>query len=116
MEMMTRFLISLVLAFAAGHAAFAAPPWVDPNPPPVVDYKVFLDQLWLDAQKNGITRKTFDLAFEGITLDPRIMPITRRQPEYGKPAGEYVNSIASPNRIKQGQRKAEEWRETLDAV
>ena len=31
------------------HAAFAAPPWVDPNPPPVVDYKVFLDQYVLTA-------------------------------------------------------------------
>ncbi|MEM3019199.1 MAG: lytic murein transglycosylase, partial [Candidatus Bathyarchaeia archaeon] len=44
------------------------------------------------------------------------MPITRRQPEYGKPAGEYVNSIASPARIKAGLRKAEEWRTTLDAI
>jgi membrane-bound lytic murein transglycosylase B len=113
---MNRCLIPLVLAFAVGRAAFAAPPWVDPNPPPVVEFKVFLDQLWVDAQKQGITRKTFDLAFNGITLDSRVMPITRRQPEYGKPAGAYVNSIASSGRAKEGNRKEVEWRTTFDAV
>jgi lytic murein transglycosylase len=111
-----RVVAMLVLALAFSTVASAAPPWVDPNPPPMVEYKVFLDQLWRDAQKQGISRATFDKAFEGITLDPRIMPITRRQPEYGKPAGEYVNSIASPSRIKIGQRKNSEWRMTFDAV
>ncbi|HXF87287.1 MAG TPA: lytic murein transglycosylase [Xanthobacteraceae bacterium] len=113
---MVRFLFSVLVLCLAGGAVRAAPPWLDPNPPPMVEYKVFLEQLWRDAQKQGITRATFDLAFKGITPDPRIMPITRRQPEYGKPAGEYVNSIASPARIKAGLRKAEEWRTTLDAV
>jgi lytic murein transglycosylase len=113
---MIRYLGSILVLCIAGSAASAAPPWLDPNPPPMVEYKVFLEQLWRDAQKQGITRATFDLAFKGITPDPRIMPITRRQPEYGKPAGEYVNSIASPARIKAGVRKAEEWRTTLDAI
>jgi lytic murein transglycosylase len=106
----------LILALALAGTALAAPPWVDPNPPPVVEYKVFLDQLWRDAQKQGITRATFDHAFAGITPDPRIMPITRRQPEYGKPAGDYVNSIASAARIKAGLRKAAEWRTTFDEI
>src|ERR1700693_1999822 len=112
---MIRLLISLIaLTIALGGAASAAPPYVDPNPPPVVEYKVFLDQLWRDAQKQGITRTTFDLAFNGITPDPRVMPITKRQPEYGKPAGAYVNSIASPGRAKEGIRKATEWSKTFD--
>ena len=114
--MIRRIISVLTLTVALGHAAFAAPPWVDPNPPPVVEYKVFLDQLWRDAQKQGITRATFDLAFNGVTLDPRVMPITKRQPEYGKPAGAYVNSIASPGRAKEGVRKATEWSKTFDEV
>jgi peptidoglycan lytic transglycosylase B len=114
--MITRTIAVLTLTIALDHAVFAAPPWVDPNPPPVVEYKVFLDQLWRDAQKQGITRATFDLAFNGITPDPRVMPITRRQPEYGKPAGAYVNSIASPGRAKEGMRKESEWRKTFDEV
>jgi lytic murein transglycosylase len=114
--MMNRYLPAIALTFALGSVALAAPPWVDPNPPPVVEYKVFLEQLWRDAQKQGITRKTFDLAFDGITPDPRVMPITKRQPEYGKPAGEYVNSIASPSRAAAGSKKAAEWRATFDEV
>src|ERR1700674_4689102 len=114
---MKRTLAVVVLALFFGSAAvYALPPAVDPNPPPVMEYKVFLDQLWRDAQKQGITRATFDLAFNGITPDPRVMPITRRQPEYGNPAGAYVNSIASPGRAKEGTRKATEWRATFDEV
>src|SRR5437764_294441 len=75
-------------------------------------FGAFLDALWPDAQARGITRATFDLAFAGMTPDPRVMPITRRQPEYGKPVGEYVNSFASQARIAAGQRKAAEWADT----
>jgi lytic murein transglycosylase len=114
--MIKRIVSALILALTLGSVVAAAPPWVDPNPPPVVEYKVFLDELWRDAQKKGITRATFDLAFTGITPDPRVMPITRRQPEYGKPAGAYVNSIASPARAAVGLKKAAEWRATFDEV
>src|ERR1700754_2069261 len=72
-------------------------------------WRAFLDQLWVDAKAKGITRSTFDLAFQGVTTDPRVMPITKRQPEYGKPAGAYVNSIASPGRAADGLRKEKEW-------
>ena len=41
---------------------------------------------------------------------------TKRQPEYGKPVGAYVNDIASRGRIANGQRKAKEWAKTFDAV
>ncbi len=112
-----RALPAAVFVLALGSAAvYALPPPIDPNPPPAVEYKVFLEQLWQDAQKQGITRATFDLAFKGITLDPRIMPITRRQPEYGKPAGAYINSIASPGRAKEGLRKEAQWHATFDTV
>ena len=114
--MMKRIISVFALTVALNGVAAAELPYVDPNPPPPVEFKVFLEQLWSDAQKQGITRKTFDLAFNGITLDPRVMPITKRQPEYGKPAGAYVNSIASPGRAKEGMRKAAEWSKTFDEV
>ena len=79
-------------------------------------FKAFLDQLWIDAKAAGITRATFDLAFAGVTPDPRVMPITKRQPEYIKPAGAYVNSLASGGNASTGMRKEKEWRDTFDAV
>jgi membrane-bound lytic murein transglycosylase B len=80
------------------------------------NWRAFLDQVWVDAQAKGITRKTFDLAFAGVTPDPRVMPITKRQPEYIKPAGAYVNSLASAGNASTGMRKEKEWRDTFDAV
>lgn len=79
-------------------------------------FKAFLDQLWVDAKAKGITRKTFELAFDGVTPDPRVMPITKKQPEYIKPAGAYVNSLASGGNASTGMRKEKEWRDTFDAV
>src|SRR5690242_3352419 len=58
-------------------------------------FAAFLQELWPDAQAKGVTRATFDLAFAGVTPDPRVMAITQRQPEYGKPAGAYIASLAS---------------------
>ncbi len=51
-----------------------------------------------------------------MTPDPRVIATTKKQPEYGKPAGLYVNQIASPANAKQGLQKEAEWRSTFDAV
>jgi lytic murein transglycosylase len=76
----------------------------------------FLDALWADALKRGITRATFDRALAGFTPDARVIAATRREPEYGKPVGQYVDSIASPSRIAAGVAKASQWAGVLDAV
>jgi membrane-bound lytic murein transglycosylase B len=76
----------------------------------------FTAELWPDAQAKGITRATFDLALKGVTPDQRVIAATKRQPEYGKPVGDYVNAIVSKRRIADGQLKAREWAKTFDAV
>jgi len=79
-------------------------------------FAAFTTQLWPDAQAKGIARATFDLAMAGVTPDPRVIAATKRQPEYGKPVGDYVNSAVSKGRIARGQAKAREWSTTFDAV
>jgi membrane-bound lytic murein transglycosylase B len=79
-------------------------------------FAAFETALWPDAQAKGVTRATFDLALKGVTPDQRVIAATRRQPEYGKPVGAYVNDLASRGRIANGQRKAKEWAKTFDAV
>jgi membrane-bound lytic murein transglycosylase B len=76
----------------------------------------FLQVLWPDAQARGITRKSFDAAFVGLTPDPRVAAATVRQPEYGRPVGTYVNGIASPARIATAAAKAAQWKHTLTAI
>ena len=79
-------------------------------------FAAFAGALWPDAQAKGITRATFDLALKGVTPDPRVIAATRRQPEYGKPVGDYIDALASPGRIRRGAAKAGEWARTIEAV
>jgi lytic murein transglycosylase len=83
---------------------------------PTETFSGFLAQLWPDAKAKGITRANFDLAFTGLTPDQRVITATKRQPEYGKPVGAYINAIVNPGRIKEGQQKAAQWATTFDAV
>jgi lytic murein transglycosylase len=79
-------------------------------------FATFTAKLWPDAQVKGITRATFDLAMQGVTPDQRVIAATQRQPEYGKPFGDYVNAIANKRRIADGELKAKQWAKILDAI
>jgi lytic murein transglycosylase len=109
--MILRIVASLVLCLVAVISAQAQSP-SQPDP----GFQKFLAELWKDAQAKGITRKTFDNAFAGVTPDPRVIATTKRQPEYNKPAGAYVTSIASPLNARNGLKKEAEWRQTFDAI
>jgi lytic murein transglycosylase len=56
------------------------------------------------------------MAFAGVAPDPRIMPITQRQPEFGQSVGTYLANFASKARIETGMRKGAEHAATLEAV
>src|SRR5713226_548271 len=112
--MILRIFAPLAFALALTGVASAQP--LAAPAPVSADFNKFLAEFWKDAQAQGITRKTFDLAFAGVTPDPRVIATTKRQPEYNKPAGAYVNSIASPQRAAVGLKKEAEWRTTFDAV
>lgn len=79
-------------------------------------FAAFVRDLWPDAQAKGITRATFDKAMEGVTPDSRVVAATKRQPEYGKPVGDYINALASPRRVQNGLAKAQEFSRALEAV
>jgi membrane-bound lytic murein transglycosylase B len=109
--MILRLLAALL--FILGLAVSAQAQVFKPNS---VQFDEFVAELWKDAQAKGITRATFARAFNGVTPDPRVMATTKRQPEYNKPAGAYVNSIASPLNARNGLKKEIEWRTTFDAI
>src|SRR5215813_11719775 len=121
--------LTLCLALATSTPAQAQFwPWSAPKAPapqkatptqparPDPAFAAFLKELWPDAQAKGVTRHTFDLAFAGVTPDARVMAITQRQPEYGRPAGAYLAALVSKARIETGARKAHELAPTLDAI
>src|ERR1700688_2311295 len=79
-------------------------------------FAAFEAELWPDAQAKGITRANFDLALKGVTPDARVIAATKRQPEYGKPVGAYINDAVSAGRVTRGAAQAKEWAKTFDAV
>jgi len=89
----------------------AAPAWAQQR-----SFAAFEARLWPDAKAKGVTRATFDLALKSVTPNPRVIAATKRQPEYGKPFGDYVNDIVSKSRIVRGERKGREWAKTFDNV
>jgi lytic murein transglycosylase len=104
-------LIRFYLAIAAMLMVLAAPSRAQEQP-----VSAFLAELRPDADAKGVNRTTFDTAMRGFTPDQRVIAATRRQPEYGKPVGDYVNAIVSKRRIADAQLKGREWAKTFDAV
>jgi membrane-bound lytic murein transglycosylase B len=79
-------------------------------------FAAFVQELWPDAQAKGVTRATFDLAMRGVTPDARVIAATKRQPEYGKPFGDYVNGMVSADRLTRGKQKIKQWSALFDKV
>src|SRR5688572_10537501 len=109
--MILRALVLMLIFMAAAQAQPQQPRPAAADPA----FQKFIAELWKDAQAKGITKQTFNLAFAGLTPDPRVIGLTTRQPEQAKPMGAYVASLASPQRAAAGLRKEAEWRSVFDA-
>jgi lytic murein transglycosylase len=108
-------LVTLLLALAATVGIARADPIADAAASSA-RVSAFLDALWTDAHKRGITQATFDQALGGFTPDARVIAATQREPEYVKPVGQYVDAVAAKARIASGAAKAAQWASALDAI
>jgi lytic murein transglycosylase len=88
----------------------------DAQPAPPQDFNAFVQGIWPDASKNGISRATFDNATAGLQPDAEVLGLTRRQPEYARPLGAYIGPMVSAARIAQGTKLAATWSDTLTGV
>lgn len=100
-----------LVGFALLFACLAAPASAQQQ-----SFAQFVTALWPDAKARGITRATFERALKGVTPDKRVIATIQRQPEYGKPFGEYVNALASQSRVARGKRKARQWAKSFAAI
>lgn len=117
---------SAIIAFALPLAlapAWAAPAQAtQPRPAPAAGqadeagFQAFLNRLWIDAQKQGISRQTFDLAFRGVTPDASIIALTRKQSEFVRPIWSYIDSAISNARLERGRAAATQYADTLAAL
>ncbi len=68
----------------------------------------FIASLWPMAEALGVSRETFDRAFEGVAFDPKVVAETQRQAEFTIPIWSYIGAAAAPDRIARGRGRAQE--------
>lgn len=79
-------------------------------------FQAFLNRLWADAQAQGVSRRTFDAAFAGISPDPTILALTKRQSEFVRPIWGYLDEAVSTTRLSRGRNAASEYASELAEI
>ena len=106
-------LLVLMLNAAPADAASSKAKQAAPKRTP---FETFVVQLWPAASARGVSRATFDLAFKGVTPDPSIVELTRKQSEFVKPVWEYLSSATAPVRVQRGITAHDAWGDTLSVI
>ncbi len=68
------------------------------------------------AQSQGISKRTLNRAFSGISYDTEVIRRDRNQSEFTKTIWEYLDSAASDTRIKNGKAALRDQRRTLERI
>ncbi|HJE23981.1 MAG TPA: lytic murein transglycosylase [Methylorubrum populi] len=81
------------------------------------DFARFVVGIRADAEARGISRRTVEAAFAGVSgPDPDVVARTRRQGEFSRPVWDYLVGAVSPRRIARGQAQAKRLSATLAAI
>jgi membrane-bound lytic murein transglycosylase B len=72
--------------------------------------------LWPAAKAKGINRAVFDQAMAGVTLDPAIIELTKKQSEFVKPVWSYLEGAVGSSRVAQGEARARDYASLLDRI
>lgn len=81
--------------------------------PAAASFAAFLQSLWPLAQAEGVSRATFDEAFENLAIDPSIVALTKKQSEFSKPIWSYIAGAVNAGRIERGRAVAEQYADSL---
>ena len=76
----------------------------------------FVQDLWPEARREGVSRKVFDAAFRGVTPDPRIYDQQSSQAEFVTPIWTYIEKRVTPARISRGREMLVSHGRTAQAV
>jgi membrane-bound lytic murein transglycosylase B len=69
-------------------------------------FRAFVASLWAPAQERGVSRETFDAAFEGVTFNPKVEALAKNQPEFTLTIPRYLDGAVSGARIERGRAAA----------
>ena len=84
--------------------------------PALANSAEFVRGLWPQAQAAGVSRPAFESAFASYSYMPKIMELTRKQPEFSQTVQQYIDKRVTAAQAQKGKSKAAEWRQTLNGV
>ena len=84
--------------------------------PALANFDSFIRGLWPQAQSRGVPKALFDAAFAGMTPEPEVLALTKKQPEFKSTSAQYMVRRVSALRIEKGLAKAKEWGEVLGHI
>lgn len=101
-------LIAIMVGFIASHATYAETSQGQ-NTMIVAQTEAGF-QSWVRnfravALANGISAQVFDRAFQGVTLNQRVVKLDRKQAEFSRQIWDYLDTATSPKRVKNGKAK-----------
>ena len=73
----------------------------------------FVRRLWPLAEQRGVSRSAFESAFAGYNYMPKIMELTKKQPEFSQTVQQYVDRRVTAAQAQKGQAMRREWAQTL---
>lgn len=68
-----------------------------------VPFSKWLADFRVEAAREGISRKTIDSALEGLSADPKVLELDRRQPEKRIRFSRYKENVITKGRIREGR-------------
>lgn len=75
-------------------------------------FTTWIDGVKVEARANGID-EVYLQALDGLRPNETVRRLAARQPEYIKPIWEYLDHMITPNRLKVGNEKLEDYRDIL---
>ncbi|HEY8575827.1 MAG TPA: lytic murein transglycosylase [Devosia sp.] len=73
----------------------------------------FVRSLWPLAEARGVSRSAFEAAFTGYNYIPKVMELTKKQPEFSQTVQQYIDRRVTAAQAQKGRAMRTEWNQTL---
>ena len=79
-------------------------------------FPAWLESFKAYARSQGISDRTIQIAFQGVTYDPQVIRLDRNQKHFKQPFEVYSKRVVSPGRIARGKQLMQQYSRTLDRI
>jgi membrane-bound lytic murein transglycosylase B len=84
--------------------------------PAKANFQQFVNGVWAEASQVGVSRATFDRAFNGVTPNTKIIRSSNNQSEFVKPIWEYLSTATSNARVENGRKNLARYGAVLEQI